>query len=287
MLGAILVPGHRGLEEANGVGGRELLDNRRTGGTAALGGAAAATHVLARGRVPAPRPPPGPTLPRGPAIPPSFPAPPEAPRGRAARNAPLAAPGSRRPCGSAGRRRLRRPPSGFCKTPVPLGPARRPSLLRAVRTDPLADAPAVFDAAVATGAESRSAPAARPVPSRLRSAGRPPGAHLHRAIPRGSSLSSPVALLRSPSLPSAPGPEQLAEAAFHLALPARHFGPGLSFSSAQGGNASLASPALTALTAPRRRCGWDEPRGLPASGTARFHTETHSSPALLASGHQH
>lgn len=47
------------------------------------------------------------------------------------------------------------------------GPAQRPSLLRAARTDLLGDAPAVFEAAVAIGAghaEPRSAPASRPVP---------------------------------------------------------------------------------------------------------------------------
>lgn len=63
-LGAILVLGHRDLEEANGMGGQETAQQQtdRIGTTGALGGAAVAenAHVLARGHVPAPRPPPAP-----------------------------------------------------------------------------------------------------------------------------------------------------------------------------------------------------------------------------------
>lgn len=96
-LGAILVLGHRDLEEANGMGGQETAQQQtdRIGTTGALGGAAVAenAHVLARGHVPARRPPPAPHYRRVP----QSPRPSRLPPRPAARRGPEAEPLAVRP----------------------------------------------------------------------------------------------------------------------------------------------------------------------------------------------
>lgn len=107
---------------------------------------------------------------------------------------------------------------------------------------------------------------------------------------RGVPLSAPAAALlqsrpRLFPVPPGRGSRRRPRSASHTPLCPPPFQAGLS--SAQGGNASLASPALTALSPPQRRCGGADGApgpaelcALPASGTACFHTGTHSSPVL-------